>query len=119
VLVFATFCSRLPSASRFLAEIGISSARIRNAILDYYRAYERRSAWARENLLVSGELEDYEDRLEDEWPRYRDVVCERLDQESAESAHRGFGIGGERAQAIEGGSKRFRGIGAFIGTGWE
>jgi hypothetical protein len=70
---------------RQLREIGISSSRIRNAILDYYRAYEQRSAWARENLLVTGELEDYESRLEDEWSRYRDVVFEKLDPESAES----------------------------------
>ena len=70
---------------RQLREIGLSSARIRNAILDYYRAYEQRSVWARENLLVSGEIEEYEDRLEDEWSRYRDVVFETLDQESAES----------------------------------
>ena len=76
---------------RQLREIGISSARIRNAILDYYRAYEQRSAWAREQLLVSGELEEYEDRLEDEWSRYRDVVFEELDQESAESILREAG----------------------------
>ena len=76
---------------RQLREIGISSARIRNAILDYYRAYEQRSAWARENLLVSGELEDYEDRLEDEWSRYRDVVFEKLDRENAESVLREAG----------------------------
>ena len=59
--------------------------RIRNAILDYYRAFEQRSTWARENLLVSGELEEYEDRLVDEWSRYRDVVFEDLDEESAET----------------------------------
>jgi hypothetical protein len=76
---------------RQLREIAVSSARIRNAILDYYRAYEQRSAWARENLLVSGELEDYEDRLEDEWSRYRDVVFEKLDKESAESVLREAG----------------------------
>jgi hypothetical protein len=76
---------------RQLREIGISSARIRNAILDYYRAYEQRSAWARENLLVSGELEEYEDRLEDEWSRYRDVVFETLGQDSAESVMREAG----------------------------
>ena len=76
---------------RQLREIGISSARIRNAILDYYRAYEQRSAWARENLLISGELEEYEDRLEDEWSRYRDVVFERLDRDSAESVLREAG----------------------------
>jgi hypothetical protein len=66
-----------------LREIGIASGRIRNAILDYYRAFEQRSAWARENLLVSGELEEYEDRLVDEWSRYRDVVFEDLNEASA------------------------------------
>lgn len=76
---------------RQLRDIGISSARIRNAILDYYRAYEQRSAWARENLLVSGELEEYEDRLEDEWSRYRDVVFEKLDPSSAEDVLREAG----------------------------
>lgn len=67
-----------------LKEIGVASNRIRNAILDYYRAFEQRSEWARENLLVSGEIENYEDRLVDEWSRYRDVVFEELDDESAE-----------------------------------
>lgn len=66
-----------------LREIGIASNRIRNAILDYYRAFEQRSAWARENLLVSGEMEEYEERLVDEWSRYRDVVFEDLDDGSA------------------------------------
>jgi len=68
-----------------LREIGIASNRIRNAILDYYRAFEQRSAWARENLLVSGEIEEYEDRLVDEWSRYRDVVFEELDEESGDA----------------------------------
>lgn len=67
-----------------LREIGVSSNRIRNAILDYYRAFEQRSEWARENLLVSGEIECYEDRLVDEWSRYRDVVFEDLEENSAE-----------------------------------
>lgn len=49
-----------------LREIGISSGRIRNAILDYYRAFEQRSSWARETLLVSGEMKEYEARLIDE-----------------------------------------------------
>lgn len=67
-----------------LREIGVSSNRIRNAILDYYRAFEQRSEWARKNLLVQGEIEDFEDRLVDEWSRYRDVVFEDLDETSAE-----------------------------------
>lgn len=69
-----------------LREIGISSSRIRSAILDYYRAFEQRSAWARENLLVSGEVEEYEDRLADEWNRYKDVAFEKLKDDSAEDA---------------------------------
>jgi hypothetical protein len=68
-----------------LREIGVSSNRIRNAILDYYRAFEQRSAWARENLLVGGEMEEYEDRLIDEWGRYKDVIFEDLDEESADA----------------------------------
>lgn len=67
-----------------LRHIGISSNRIRSAILDYYRAYQQRSQWARENLLVSGEIEDYEDRLVDEWSRYKDVVFEELAENSVE-----------------------------------
>lgn len=67
-----------------LREIGISSSRIRNAILDYYRAFEQRSQWARESLLVSGEIEGFQDRLVDEWKRYKDVVFEELDENSAE-----------------------------------
>ena len=68
-----------------LREIGIASNRIRNAILDYYRAFEQRSSWARESLLISGEMEEYEDRLIDEWSRYRDVVFEELDENSADA----------------------------------
>jgi len=74
-----------------LREIGISSSRIRSAILDYYRAFEQRSAWARENLLVSGEVEEYEDRLADEWNRYKDVAFEKLKNDSAEEALREAG----------------------------
>lgn len=74
-----------------LREIGISSNRIRSAILDYYRAFEQRSSWARENLLVLGEVEEYEDRLTDEWGRYKDVAFEKLKNDSAEEALREAG----------------------------
>ncbi len=69
-----------------LRTIGISSSRIRSAILDFYRAFEQRSAWARENLLASGEVEEYEDRLADEWSRYKDVVFEKLRDDSPETS---------------------------------
>lgn len=67
-----------------LKEIGISSNRIHNAIIDYYRAFEQRSEWARSSLLILGELADYEDRLIEEWERYRDFVFENLDDDSAD-----------------------------------
>ena len=74
-----------------LREIGVSSSRIRSAILDYYRAFQQRSAWARENLLMSGEVEEYEDRLTDEWSRYKDVAFEKLKNDSAEDVLRDAG----------------------------
>jgi hypothetical protein len=67
-----------------LREIGISKDRMHSAILDFYRAFEQRSEWTRENLLVPGELDRYEDRLVDEWKRFKDVVFEELDENSAE-----------------------------------
>jgi hypothetical protein len=67
-----------------LRYIGLSTNRIRSAILDYYRAFEQRSSWARGGLVISGEIEEYENRLVDEWERYRDFVFEDLDAEAAE-----------------------------------
>jgi hypothetical protein len=68
-----------------LRGIGIKPNRIQNAIYDYYRAFKQRSSWARENVLLEGEVEEYEDRLVDEWGRYRDVIFEDLDDDCAES----------------------------------
>jgi hypothetical protein len=74
-----------------LREIGLRSDRIRRAILDYYRAYEQRSSWARENITITGEVERYDDRLVDEWQRLREVVCEELEDESPEEILRQAG----------------------------
>ena len=84
-----TFRGRLPDGQIDIANdprifveqlrlLDLSATRIRNAIIDYYRAFEQRSSWARESLLISGEIEEYEDRLVDEWSRYRELVFERL-----------------------------------------
>jgi len=45
----------------------IGNPRIAQAIRDYYRAFEHRSRWMREDLLLVGDLERYEDRLLEEW----------------------------------------------------
>ncbi len=74
-----------------LRALELPEQRIRYAILDYYRAFEQRSSWARENLLVSGEIEEYEDRLVEEWGRYREIICEHITEESVEDACREAG----------------------------
>jgi hypothetical protein len=56
---------------RQLRRIRVGSARIEYAIRDFYRASEQRSRWAREDLLVDGELESYEQVLVEAWePRF-------------------------------------------------
>ncbi|MDD2852638.1 MAG: hypothetical protein PHY09_12180 [Desulfuromonadaceae bacterium] len=67
-----------------LRALGLKTDRIRRAILDYYRAFEQRACWAREHLTVNGEAELYDDRLVDEWDRYRSIICENLDESSSE-----------------------------------
>jgi len=69
-----------------LRALELSSERIRYAIIDYYRAFEQRSSWARANLIVTGEIEEYEDKLVEEWGRYKAVVCEELTEESKDDA---------------------------------
>jgi hypothetical protein len=69
-----------------LRALNLSAKRIGFAIIDYYRAFEQRSHWARANLLVSNEIEKYEDKLVDEWARYRELVCENITDESKDEA---------------------------------
>lgn len=57
-----------------LRKIEIGAARIEFAIRDYYRASEQRSRWAREDLLIDDELENYERELIEAWePRHAAV----------------------------------------------
>jgi hypothetical protein len=54
-----------------LRQIEVGPKRIEFAIRDYYRASEQRSRWARESLLLDGELASYERQLTEAWePRY-------------------------------------------------
>lgn len=62
---------------RQLRRINIGPDRIEWAIRDYYRASEQRSRWAREELLVDGELENYEQELVEAWqPRFATMKAE-------------------------------------------
>jgi hypothetical protein len=60
-----------------LRKIEIGPRRVELAIRDYYRASEQRSGWAREELLVDGELENYERVLVEAWePRHAAMIDE-------------------------------------------
>jgi hypothetical protein len=69
---------------RQLRAIDVGLTRIEKAILDYYRAYEQRSRWAREDLLVGDEVESYERRLIDEWERFAAALTDELDGAASE-----------------------------------
>lgn len=69
---------------RQLREIGLGSDRIGRSILDYYRAFEQRSSWARTDVILQGEMEEYDDRLVDEWARVRESACDELEEGCSE-----------------------------------
>jgi len=58
--------------------ISVINSRIADAIRDYYRAFQQRSLWLREDQIVVEELEKYEVRLIEEWKRYRDSLIDDL-----------------------------------------
>lgn len=68
-----------------LRALELSTTRLQKAVIDYYRAFEQRSSWARQNLLVSNEIEEYEDRLIDEWERYKEFVFQTISDKSGDA----------------------------------
>ena len=66
--------------------IGINFNRIYHAIRNYYRAFEQRSRWVREDLLYVGELDRYEDRLIEEWDLMFQQMRDGLGEEAADKA---------------------------------
>ena len=78
----------------FVQQLGILSVgagRIKNAVLDYYRAFEQRSRWMREQLLIDDELERYEQRLIEEWDRYVQIWKDESDPGDDDKACVDFG----------------------------
>jgi hypothetical protein len=49
--------------------ITVADRRVEDAKRDYYRAYEQRSKWVREDLISVTELQNFESRLTEEWQR--------------------------------------------------
>ena len=54
--------------------VNVSNNEVRTTVHDYYRAYEQRSLWAREHLLLDGEADRYDRGLQDAWQR-RFLAC--------------------------------------------
>ena len=62
--------------------IEIIPGRIFHAIRNYYRAFEQRSRWIREDLILIGELNNYERILFEEW----DAMFLRMEQSLGKNA---------------------------------
>ncbi len=69
-----------------LRMIEVGNKRIVRAIRNFYRAYEQRSRWMREDLLYVGELDRYEDRLIEEWDIRFQQIRDELGEQASEDA---------------------------------
>ena len=76
--------------------IEVGNPRILHAIRNFFRAFEQRSRWVREDLILQGDLSRYEDRLIEEWDilfqqmrdRLGDTATEAAKKEAAETLYR-------------------------------
>jgi hypothetical protein len=60
--------------------------RIAAAIRDYYRAFEQRSRWLRDDLIGSLDLDVYEKRLVEEWELVFEAMRDELGDAAADEA---------------------------------
>lgn len=62
--------------------------RVAAAIRDFYRAFEQRSRWLREDLLLVGDLTRYEGKLVEEWELVFEAAKDEIDATAAEAEKR-------------------------------
>lgn len=77
------------AGSAFVYQLEIIAAgkrRIAAAVKDYYRAFEQRSRWLRNDLVLLGDLTQYERRLVEEWELIFEGVQDELGEAAAEAA---------------------------------
>ena len=60
--------------------ICLGSLRLKVAVNDYYRAFNQRASWVRNNLLYIDELDKYERRLVDEWEHEFAIMADELEE---------------------------------------
>ena len=56
------------------------------AVNNYYRAFEQRSRWLREDLILIGDIDEYEKKLIEEWTVHFETMNEELGSEATEKA---------------------------------
>jgi len=71
---------------RQLELVKAGKRRIASAIRDYYRAFEQRSRWLRDDLIVGLDLHKYEKRLTEEWEAVFDAMCDDLGDAATDEA---------------------------------
>jgi hypothetical protein len=79
------------AASVFVRQLELITAgkrRVAAAIRDYYRAFEQRSRWLRNDLLHVGDVGNYERRLLQEWELVFEAMKDELGGEAAEEKKR-------------------------------
>lgn len=70
-----------------LNEISVNPRRIELAMADYYKAFEQRSRWVRDDLLLGEDLDIYERRLIDEWERFKLSLEDEVDLAGVSEEH--------------------------------
>ncbi|MCF1183137.1 hypothetical protein L0E83_06755 [Marichromatium gracile] len=90
--------------SKFVHQLDLIKAgkrRVAAAIRDYYRAFEQRSHWLRDELVIVPDLRRYERRLTEEWElvfeRIRDELGDAATEQAKEKAARSVLAWAERA----------------------
>ena len=74
--------------SLFVRQLELARAnkrRVAAAVRDYYRAFEQRSRWLRDDLLMVGDLKSYEFRLVQEWELFFEARKDELGDTAAEA----------------------------------
>jgi hypothetical protein len=79
---------------RFVRQLELAKAgkrRVALAVQDYYRAFEQRSRWLRQELLWLGDLGNYEQRLVREWELVFEAMRDELGDSAADHAKEAAG----------------------------
>lgn len=69
---------------RQMRVVGLSDKVVQRGVRDFYRSSAQRSKWARENLLLDGENERYDRKLQDRWGRKFEEDCAQIAVQSEE-----------------------------------